>query len=59
MLLAGVPGGEAVSEIGLEPTVESKRIYQGRVVGLRVDTVRLANGRDAIREIVEHETRSP
>lgn len=38
----------------LEPTIQSKRIYEGKVVGLRVDTVRLPNGREATREVVEH-----
>ncbi len=38
----------------LEPTIESQRIYQGRVVGLRVDTVQLADGRVSQRELVEH-----
>lgn len=38
----------------LEPTTASERIYAGRVVGLRVDTVRLPNGREATREVVEH-----
>ncbi len=37
-----------------EPTTESTRIFQGKVVGLRVDTVRLPNGRLTTREIVEH-----
>lgn len=36
-----------------EPTIESRRIYQGRVVALRVDTVRLPNGRLTSREVVE------
>ncbi|MFQ5860614.1 MAG: NUDIX hydrolase, partial [Dehalococcoidia bacterium] len=35
-------------------TVESRRIYRGSVVGLRVDTVRLFHGGLAQREIVEH-----
>ena len=38
----------------LEPTVESKVIYQGRILSLRVDTVRLPNGRTTTREIAEH-----
>jgi len=38
-----------------EPTIESKDIYQGRVVKLRVDTVQLPSGRTTTREIVEHE----
>lgn len=37
-----------------EETVSSERIYRGRVVGLRVDTVRLPDGRTGRREIVEH-----
>jgi len=39
---------------GPEQTIESQRIYQGRVVGLRVDTVQLPQGRVTKREIVEH-----
>ena len=39
---------------GEEPTVESQRPFEGRLVNLRVDTVRLPNGRLAHREIVEH-----
>lgn len=37
-----------------EPTIDSRRIYNGRVVGLRVDTVQLADGRVSQRELVEH-----
>ena len=37
-----------------EPTISSQRIYEGRVLNLRVDTVRLPNGRTTEREIVEH-----
>lgn len=37
-----------------ESVVESVRIYEGRVVGLRVDTVEMAGGRRATREVVEH-----
>jgi len=37
-----------------EEVVRSDRIFQGRVVNLRVDTVRLPNGRVSQREIVEH-----
>ncbi len=36
-----------------EPTIESKQIYQGRVVSLRVDTVRLPDGSVTSREVVE------
>jgi ADP-ribose pyrophosphatase len=37
-----------------ERVVASRRIYEGRVVNLRVDTVELANGHLTQREIVEH-----
>ncbi|MGH2453238.1 MAG: NUDIX domain-containing protein [bacterium] len=37
-----------------ETLVRSRRIYAGRVLGLRVDEVRLADGRTAQREIVDH-----
>ncbi|HEY9678122.1 MAG TPA: NUDIX hydrolase [Drouetiella sp.] len=34
--------------------VASKRIYEGDIVNFRVDTVRLEDGRETIRELVEH-----
>lgn len=37
-----------------EKTIESKRIYDGRIVKLRVDTVELPDGTRATREVVEH-----
>ena len=37
-----------------EETLSSKAIYGGRVVKLRVDTVKLPGGRRTTREIVEH-----
>lgn len=37
-----------------EKTLESKRVYEGRVVNLRIDTVELPDGKNAKREIVEH-----
>lgn len=37
-----------------EKVVESKRIYEGRILNFRVDTVRLPNGKTSTREIVEH-----
>jgi ADP-ribose pyrophosphatase len=37
-----------------EELVSSRRVYEGRVVNLRVDTVRLPSGRITTREIVEH-----
>lgn len=37
-----------------EELIESQTLYRGRVVTLRIDTVRLPNGHIARREIVEH-----
>ena len=37
-----------------EPTVESKFVYQGRIVNLRLDTVQIGEGDLRSREIVEH-----
>jgi ADP-ribose pyrophosphatase len=37
-----------------ERTVRSTRAWQGRIVGVRVDEVELADGRRTRREIVEH-----
>jgi ADP-ribose pyrophosphatase len=36
-----------------EETLSSRLVYQGRVVRLRVDTVRMPGGRETTREIVE------
>ena len=40
--------------MGAEAAVASRRIYEGRLINLRVDTVRLENGRLTRREIIEH-----
>ncbi|MGI6678801.1 MAG: NUDIX domain-containing protein [Dehalobacterium sp.] len=37
-----------------EKTLESSYIYQGKILSLRKDQVRLPNGKTAMREIVEH-----
>jgi ADP-ribose pyrophosphatase len=37
-----------------EPTHKTERIYQGKLVNLRVDTVELPSGNQTQREIVEH-----
>ena len=37
-----------------EHTLSTQRIYSGRVVGLRIDTVRMPDGAVSQREIVEH-----
>ena len=41
-------------KVSQERTLHTERIYQGRLVGLRVDTVELPSGRKTKREIVEH-----
>jgi ADP-ribose pyrophosphatase len=38
----------------LERTITSRRVFQGRLLTVRVDDVLLENGRPATREIVEH-----
>jgi ADP-ribose pyrophosphatase len=40
--------------VSREHTLHSERIYEGRLVSLRVDTVELPSGRQTKREIVEH-----
>lgn len=37
-----------------EKFVSTKRIYEGKIINVRVDTVQLPNGNEALREIVEH-----
>ena len=37
-----------------EETVDSRSVYKGRILNLRVDTIRLPDGGEAKREIVEH-----
>nr|WP_066635522.1 NUDIX hydrolase [Desulfolucanica intricata] len=38
----------------IEKTIDSKVIYQGKILNLRLDTVTLPNGNTGAREIVEH-----
>ena len=40
--------------MGAKPDTKTDRIYEGKVVNLRIDSFRLANGREARMEIVEH-----
>ncbi len=37
-----------------EKKITTRRVYRGHAVGLRVDTVETARGREAAREVVEH-----
>jgi ADP-ribose pyrophosphatase len=43
-----------VPEPPAERVLTSRRLFEGRVVNLRVDTVALSDGRETTREIVEH-----
>lgn len=38
-----------------EERLSSKRIYDGRIVKLRIDTIRKENGEETTREILEHD----
>lgn len=38
----------------VEKTLSSLRIYEGHTVNLRVDDIQAENGRESIREVVEH-----
>ena len=48
------PDREGRTHLTPERTLESQRIYEGRILNLRVDTVELAGSGRTIREIVEH-----
>ncbi len=37
-----------------EQMISSEKVFDGRIVGVRTDTVLLPNGRNATREVVEH-----
>lgn len=37
-----------------EKTISSKKIYDGKIIRVRVDTVQLPDGQESSREIVEH-----
>jgi len=37
-----------------EKTIEKKYIYKGRIINVRTDTAELPNGKQALREVVEH-----
>ncbi len=38
----------------MEKTISSQKVFQGRVITLRVDTVEMPGGRRSTREIIEH-----
>ena len=37
-----------------EKTISSERIYEGKVINLKVDEVKLPNGNTSKRELIEH-----
>ncbi len=37
-----------------EKNIDSREIFKGRIIRVRLDTVRLPNGKEGIREVVEH-----
>lgn len=43
-----------MADSGSEPTVDTQTMYRGKILNLRVDTVRMPSGRSAVREIAEH-----
>lgn len=51
------PGGTQTGSRRTRPPetkISGKRVYEGRVLNLEVDRVRLAGGRQAVREVVRH-----
>jgi ADP-ribose pyrophosphatase len=47
---AGGGAGEVLREV----TLQTRRIFEGKILNVRVDTVRTAKGGEATREVVEH-----
>ena len=37
-----------------EPAIHTRRLYEGKILNLRIDTVELPSGRQTEREIIEH-----
>ena len=37
-----------------EKTIDSREVFKGRIIRVRFDTVRLPNGKEGTREVVEH-----
>ena len=37
-----------------ERTIDSREVFRGRIIRVRQDTVRLPNGKESSREVVEH-----
>ena len=53
-IYSGAPLSAPVPDELHEEQLGSRRVYDGRIVNLRVDTQRMASGRDVEREVVEH-----
>lgn len=41
--------------MGEEKQLSSQKIYDGRILSLRVDRILLENGREAVREVIDHQ----
>lgn len=52
--VAYAPGRSRGPEALLETVLRTDRVYEGRVIGVRVDRVRFADGTEATREVVDH-----
>jgi len=48
------PSAAGDSAFGREETLSSRRLYDGAIVKLRVDRVRMASGHETVREVIEH-----
>jgi ADP-ribose pyrophosphatase len=40
--------------LGEEQTISSRYVYKGRVINLRIDTVKTEDGNESTREVIEH-----
>ena len=41
--------------MNVERQVGTQRVFNGNIIGLRLDTIELPSGRQATREVVEHQ----
>ena len=44
--------GELSADFHSEPTIATRRIYEGNIINVRVDTVRMPSGRDATLSLI-------
>ncbi len=48
------PPGKALFQMQMEQLIGTRRVFAGKLVAVRVDTVRLPDGAERTREVVEH-----